>query len=91
MKSPLPILGLALLFACGCESEKDVSTNAILGDLSPEMLGLVETPARARANSDITEDFNSRMFYDDLGRALYTDQPSRLTPYPMGSPSGIPR
>jgi hypothetical protein len=34
---------------------------------------------------------SGRMFWDDLGRSLYTDQPSRLSPLPTTSLSGTPR
>ena len=34
---------------------------------------------------------NDRMFYDDLGRAFYTDHPTRLSPYPITYTSGNPR
>ncbi|MHC5002267.1 MAG: hypothetical protein ACYTJ0_04015 [Planctomycetota bacterium] len=91
MKSSLPIVCLAAMTLAGCGSDSDVSTDAILSDLSPEMRGMVETKERTNAHVHITSDFDSRMFTDDIGRALYTDQPSRLSPYPSGAVTGLPR
>ncbi|MHC4991253.1 MAG: hypothetical protein ACYTGC_09760 [Planctomycetota bacterium] len=75
----------------GCGGEPDVSTDAILGNLSPELRGSTESHEIAEKNLAVTNDTNSRLFFDDIGRVLYTDHPSRLSPLPVTGTSGNPR
>ena len=87
------ILPLALvLLAAGCASDpQDVSYSAIAGNLSPELRGSTERPVDTNRNISATSDMNARLFWDDLGRTFYTDQPSRLSPLPITGTSGVPR
>jgi hypothetical protein len=85
------LLLLAALTIGGCKSGEDVSYKAIIHNLSPEMQGSVERPVDANRNLNLTHDMNARSFWDDLGRALYTDHPSRLSPLPISGTSGMPR
>ena len=65
--------------------QENVSYDAIIHDLSRELQGSVERPVDVNRNLNMVHDYNTRMFWDDLGRALYTDRPSRLSPLPVGS------
>lgn len=97
MRNFSTLLGLALsatvLILSGCHSDDpmDVSQDAILHNLTPELRTTVERPIDAKAHARVTHNLNSRMFYEDLGRALYTSHPSRLNPLPIINTSGQPR
>ena len=76
----------------GCDNNgEDVSYGAIVSDLSPELLSLSERPVDYHRHIMSTADSNARMLFGDLARTFYTDHPSRLTGYPVVSPSGNPR
>lgn len=86
-------VGSAILSATalmGCSSN-DVSTNAILGNLTPELQGLNERPVDIRSHMAVTGNVELREMWGDLGRAIYIDHPSRLSPYPIVYTSGQPR
>lgn len=90
---------LAVIAFAGCESAPrdddevvlseeeeriaDVSTDAILDDLTPELLTLEERPVDVDVAVSRTFDMNWRMMYEDLGRVFLTDRPSRLSPMPI--------
>ncbi len=82
----LTLAALAALagLAGGCAD----STRAddIRADLTPELETLYERQADMDNNGALTADENGRMFPEDLGRALYTNRPSRLTPEPVPRP-----
>lgn len=82
---------LPALLAVGCASDNDVSNNAIIHNLSPELQGSVERPIDINRNMNATADVNARLFWDDMGRAFYTDHPSSLTPLPVTGTSGMPK
>ncbi len=91
MKNTPPLLLAACSVALiGCSKPDDVSTGAIYYNLSPELQTETERYVDAEGNMNVTSDVNSREFWGDLGRVLYTDQPSRLTPYPTTG-TGVPR
>jgi hypothetical protein len=90
MKYRLPLLAIVALAGCA-SSQSDVSYDAIAHNLSPEVSGSVERPVDSNRNLNLTNDMNARLFWDDLGRALYTDHPSRLSPLPINGTSGMPR
>ncbi len=87
----LGALGAAVLVGCSSSSHPDVSFDAIRGNLTPELQGLTDRPVDDERNLAVTNNMNLRLMNDDLGRALYTDHPSRLSPYPITSTSGNPR
>ena len=89
----LTLLAAAPLALAACQSSTvdDVSYDAIVGNLSPELMGMTERPVDVDRNIQLTSDFNSRMFFDDIGRVLYTDHPSRLSPLPITGTSGNPK
>lgn len=73
---------MALRLQAELESTEDVSTGSIFTDLTPELVGVTSRPSDSKRI--ISENFNlsMRMFWDDWGRVLLLDRPSRLTPHP---------
>ncbi len=55
----------------------------IRADLTPELDTLYQRPDDVYNSLTIMADENGRMFWQDLGRAFYTDRPSRLTREPV--------
>ena len=89
----LVALGGAVLVGCSSSptSPYDVSFDAIRGDLTPELRAMTGRFVDEQRNMAVAFNQNGRMFYDDLGRAFYTDHPTRLSPYPITYTSGHPR
>lgn len=85
----LTLGGMTLALALGgCQSDSSTSSNAVLGDLSPELFGVTERYDDSRKNMAVANDLNSRMFWEDWGRAMYWGHPSRLSPLPIVFTSG---
>ncbi len=82
--------GAVLLGLAGCQTDP-LSYHAIMSDLTPELQGLVERPIDVDRNLASTNNQNLRMMSDDIGRVLYTDHPSLLSPMPIIYTSGNPR
>lgn len=84
--SRLALVSLALAAACtltvGCTSSKDKRVAKIRQNLTPELVTLYERQDDLDNNLAIYFNEMDRMFWQDLGRAWYTDRPSRLTPEP---------
>ena len=59
---------------------------AIKEDPAPNILTLDERVEDADNNWTISRNENWRMFWQDMGRAFYTDRPSRLTREPVPRP-----
>jgi len=93
MKTSVSLISVAALavYLTGCSSDRDVSYKHITGNLSPEMHGLEERHVDDHNAFAIASNTNLRMFWDDIGRSLYLDSPSRLSPYPIINTSGQPR
>ena len=93
MKTPACLISAAALavWLTGCNSDRDVSYKHITGDLTPELKGLEERPVDDHNAFAISSNTNLRMFWDDIGRSLYLDTPSRLSPYPIINTTGQPR
>ena len=88
----LGALGGAVLVGCSRPSSPyDVSFDAIRADLTPELLAVSDRPVDEQRNLAVTNNQNLRLMFDDLGRAFYTDHPTRLSPYPITYTSGNPR
>ena len=87
----LGALAAAVLVGCSSSRPHNVSFGSISGNLTPELEGLTDRPVDNERNVAVTNNMNWRMFSDDLGRALYVDHPSRLSPYPITYSSGNPR
>jgi hypothetical protein len=85
------LAGGAVLFGlAGCQTDP-LSYHAIKSDLTPELQGLVERPVDVDRNLAVNNNQNLRMMSDDIGRLLYTDHPSMLSPLPVIYTSGNPR
>lgn len=83
-------LGVLALVGCGSNPE-NVSYEAITSNLTPALQSSTERPVDIHSNLAVMQDTNWRMFWDDMGRAFYTDRASNLTPYPHASLSGNAR
>ncbi|HMN95185.1 MAG TPA: hypothetical protein PKC43_02360 [Phycisphaerales bacterium] len=78
--------GLAIVTALcavgGCQSDPNaVSFNSIKRDITPEMMTLTERPVDVDRNIAMNWNQNLRGAWMDLGRAMYWDQPSMLSPH----------
>jgi hypothetical protein len=81
------VLGLA-----SCASDpNDVSYGNIVRNPNPELKGTAMTDYDADRSFWYMANANGRSLYDDTIRALYVDQPSRLSPFPISSRNGQPR
>jgi hypothetical protein len=91
IRAIVPVIALvgAATFA-GC-SHENVGYGSITSNLTPELHGLSQRPSDAYSAFAITTNQNLRMFWDDLGRTLYYEQPMRLSPFPVTNVSGQPR
>jgi hypothetical protein len=75
----------------GCSSKENVSFNKIASRPAPEMSSTSDRNVDIDANYAYMRNTNYRGFWDDLQRALYIDNPTRLSPYPIVDMSGNPR
>lgn len=81
------LLATALLagvaISSGCSSSKDKRVSGLRKDPTPDMVTLYQR--QDDVDNVLAVYFNEmdRMFWQDMGRAFYTDRPSRLTPEPM--------
>lgn len=82
-------IAAAGLILTGCHGS--TKYHAYRGNPTPELQTLSERPIDVDRHLVVTQDHNLRMFSEDVGRALYLDHPSRLTPYPIVYTSGVPR
>ena len=87
------LLTLTLVAAATCLGgcAPGTSWSSIKWDLTPELQGMTRSSDMVDKDVHTASDMNWRMGWDDLGRSLYTDQPSRLSPLPVTSMSGTPR
>lgn len=76
----------ALLALSGCESDGRDRHAEVTADPTPELETLYQRPVDSQNAQTVTNNENLRMFWQDLGRALYTDRPSRLTREPVPRP-----
>ena len=86
----LTILTLGTIAAAavtGCSTASSPADFAqaerIRQNLTPELDTLYQRPDDMSNAFTIMLDENGRMFWQDLGRVLYTDRPSRLTREPV--------
>lgn len=64
----------------GCETSR---YQQVKDDATPNLDTLHQRPEDVDNALVTTFDENGRMFWEDLGRAFYTNRPSRLTPEPI--------
>lgn len=81
------LAGAALTAAItGCANDPFERATMIRLSPTPELKTLYQRPADVANAWAIMDDENWRMFNQDLGRAFYTDRPSRLTREPIPHP-----
>jgi hypothetical protein len=73
---------MAMRLQAEMEETENVSTNAIFNDLTPELTTLTDRPVDVDRHLAVQSNINWRLFWEDWGRALLFDPPSRLTPKP---------
>lgn len=86
LRSTITIAALAVVVAAplaGCQSEADKRAARIRRNLTPELDTLYQRESDIDNVMALSFDENGRMLLQDLGRAFYTDRPSRLTPEPI--------
>lgn len=86
MKSRLAaalVSAVALAALAGCETSR---YQQVKDDATPNLDTLHQRPEDIDNALVVTFDENGRMFWQDLGRAFYTDRPSRLTREPIPRP-----
>ena len=76
--------------ASGCTSDKYHTWDYIKGNLTPEMAGISETKLDQDRDLAVNNDTDWRAFSDDWGRVWLTDQPTKLSPYPLVNTGGNP-
>jgi hypothetical protein len=84
------LLSVACLAGCSSKSN-DVSFDAIKANPTPELLTMTERPVDTERSFAMMVNQNMRQFWQDMGRALYIDHPSRLSPISATYTSGQPR
>ncbi|MFW5653452.1 MAG: hypothetical protein ACOC0P_05350 [Planctomycetota bacterium] len=62
---------------------EDVTYDAIRADLTPELITMTDRYEDIQGTVARTWDTNLRIFWEDWGRALLLDRPSRLSPKPI--------
>ncbi|MBL1216390.1 MAG: hypothetical protein D8M59_02725 [Planctomycetes bacterium] len=93
----LAFLGLAVLG--GCESSEkddeavmiqgsdltldDVSTDAILADLTPELINLRQRPVDSQVDIARSINMDWRLFWEDWGKVMLFDRQLRLNERPI--------
>ncbi|QOJ17184.1 MAG: hypothetical protein HRU76_06160 [Phycisphaeraceae bacterium] len=90
MKTMLAAASVAALLLTGCGSSTGVSLNDVTGNMTPEVMTLNQRGSDVKRHMAYTHDVNGRLFWEDLGRTLYLDHPSRLNPIEIVSVSGKP-
>ncbi len=84
------LLGLACLGGCASDPS-NVSFNAIKAKPTPELLTTTERGVDTERAFAMQYNQNWQQFWQDWGRTLYIDHPSRLSPISPAYTSGQPR
>ena len=83
--------GFVAVALTGCATDPtDVSLHDVTWNMSPDVMTLNQRKEDVYGHMAYTNDVNGRMFWEDFGRAWYTDHPSRLYPIEIVSISGKP-
>lgn len=86
LRASILALGAGTLLATGCTNSTRsdyAQAQKIRDNLTPELDTLYQRPDDIENSLAIMADENGRMIWQDLGRAMYTDRPSRLTREPV--------
>lgn len=62
---------------------RNVSTDAILNDLTPELMTTSQRPIDVDAAISRNYNLSWRLMYEDLGRFMLSDRSTRLSPVPI--------
>ena len=92
IRFPLSLVALTAVASAGlagCESQA-TSFSSISGNLTPNLASTIERPIDMDRNRALTVNMDWRSAVDDVGRVLYTDHPSRLSPFPIASTRTAP-
>ncbi len=84
IRFPLSVATLTAIVStglAGCQTA--TSFSGLSGNLTPNLAATVERPIDMDRHGAVTMNQNWRSAVDDLGRAFYTDHPSRLSPFPI--------
>lgn len=86
------LLAVTLLAGvAGCNNPNDVSFNSVKSNLTPELQGMAERPVDVDRNMAVVGNQNLRMFWGDLGRLFFFDEPSPLSPWTAINTGGQPQ
>jgi hypothetical protein len=81
-----------LLAGVGCAADPMATDfKSVKSNLTPELMTISERKVDVERNLATAENQNYRMFWNDLGRMMYVDRPSILSPYFIIPTSGQPR
>lgn len=84
IRFPLCVVTLTAIVStglAGCQTA--TSFSAISSNLTPNLASTIERPIDRDRNRAVTVNLDLRSAVDDIGRVLYTDHPSRLSPFPI--------
>ena len=85
------LAAMAVTAVAGCSRKDTVDFDAIAAKPAPEMSSTADRSVDIDANYAYMRNTNYRGFWDDLQRAIFIDNPSRLSPFPIVDTSGNPR
>ena len=89
--SRIALAATVVVIAAGCSGKSKTSFESIAAKPAPEMASTADRSVDIDKNYAYMRNTNYRGFWDDLQRAIYIDNPSRLSPYPIVDLSGNPR
>ncbi len=84
IRFPLSVATLTAIVStglAGCQTA--TSFSGLSSNLTPNLASTVERPIDMDRNRALTVNQDWRSAVDDVGRVLYTDHPSRLSPFPI--------
>ena len=85
-------ISLSLLALAGCKTSDPQATDlkSLTSNLTPELENTAERPVDVDVNWALNANQDLRSANNDLGRFWLTDQPSRLSPFPITPMNGQP-
>ena len=90
--STLAISAALAISLTGCQTADPSATDlkSLTSNLTPELYNTAERPADVDVNWAMNANQDLRSAKNDWGRFWLTDQPSKLSPFPITSTSGQP-
>ncbi len=84
-------VALALVAIAGCKADpQNTDLKSLTSNLTPELYNTSERQVDVDVNWAMNANQDLRSAKNDLGRFWLTDQPSRLSPFPITSTNGLP-